>query len=317
MLVTPVKDSKESSPSLRSSVLEGFAPLPSNLDALELVAQFIQGQVSCAVITGPSGWGKSHLLKAAAHELGCQISGSLPGFALADRGVNPRQPLIYDNAQELFDKVKARVQVQLVLERRVRARRPTLLSFSDLSPKEVRNKLPMSSDWQIAELKRPSRPERTVIVRQMASNDCMQLSPAVVETLSRRMRGNGRTLRGALQRLMLEGRDWITNERTLAACGVLDPFLKDCATWDLAEIVFEAASNAVPEDADLRRSVAIYTTLQIAALPEESVARFYELCPARVYMESSGFKRRLRSCAIAREALEKVVLNSTLVISDT
>ena len=43
-----------------------YAPLPSNVEAIDAALRFSAGHEILVALVGPSGWGKSHLLGAAA-----------------------------------------------------------------------------------------------------------------------------------------------------------------------------------------------------------------------------------------------------------
>jgi chromosomal replication initiation ATPase DnaA len=86
-----------------------FAVLPSNVAAVE-AAMLFAGEIQPFVaIVGPGGWGKTHLLEAAACRLrgerGCARLSVVQAsdWATGARNATPNLPLILDNAQDAFD----------------------------------------------------------------------------------------------------------------------------------------------------------------------------------------------------------------------
>ncbi len=61
---------------------ENLAPLPSNIEAIEAALLFSSGVNPLTAIAGPSGWGKSHLLRAACEHM-AQSIGSRPEVQVA------------------------------------------------------------------------------------------------------------------------------------------------------------------------------------------------------------------------------------------
>src|SRR5436305_2223096 len=112
-----------------------FMCLPSNMHALESARLFSNRSASFVALVGPSGWGKTHLLRASSDALRPEFLRSVGVSEASDYAVNPSRPdvhapLLLDNVQGALDRSRARLQLRLALERRVRSGRPTLLSFT-------------------------------------------------------------------------------------------------------------------------------------------------------------------------------------------
>lgn len=292
-----------------------FAPLPSNVGALETVSCFAKGSAVLSAVSGPCGWGKTHLIESVASSLGAPV---LQASEWADSGArtSAQLPLILDNAQEALKRTRTRVRLSIALERRAKSRRPTLVAFGDVALPAVRAFLPLANDWLLGEIKCPSVAERVLVVREMASREDLELSDPVVQAVARRMSGNGRTLRGAMQRLRLAGRSWLTDEASLEACGILTPFFADCASWDLGGHIQEVAEIEAQNDPAMARSIGVYVLLRVAKLPEDSVARYFETQPTRVYGEAVCHLRNLKTCCRTNELTAKVIRAAAAKLAD-
>lgn len=295
-----------------------IAPLPSNVQAIESALLFATGMTPLLALVGPSGWGKSHLLEASAHRLGMD-GGAAPQIwsALEWANFGPRAechgPLILDNAQDALDSGRAGTNLRIALERRVKASKPTCLSFTSAKPtRQLRAFLPHSRRWTIAQINAPDPAEKVLVIDQMASAEGLRLSSILVKLIAYRMKGNGRTLSGALKRLRLSGAVWTEGRQILRGCGVLDCFLTDNSGWDLHERILNVARAEEFRDGAFRTSeLAAHLMLRVAGLSEDSVAQRLALPHAEVYALSSKFERLLTSAEatrqIERRAIERIL----------
>ena len=290
-----------------------FALLPSSSDARDAILQFAAGREPFVALVGPSGWGKSHLLGAAA----LQTARTAPPVRLASvcdhlrasGAVDVNGALLLDDCQEVLAKPKMRLMLRLLLERRVRAQRPTMLAFTLPRPtRALMGLLPMERSWNVAALEAPAAPERVMLIEQMALAEGLCLSPRLVRILATRMHGNGRTLSGALKRLRLAGASWLDAAATLRACGLLDPFFADNAAWDLKGVVARLAERhrtrfgrVLPAD------LAIYTMLRVANLGEADVARALGIEPSAAYLRASRFGQEVAADPIVATYVERFV----------
>ena len=269
-----------------------YAPLPSNVEAIDAALRFSAGQEPLVALVGPSGWGKSHLLGAAA----LRIAKSAPPVRLASVEEHLRAggvvdlpgALVLDDCQEILAKPKMRLMLRMLLERRVRAARPTMLAFTLPRPtRALGGLLPSERSWLVTAIQAPAAQERAALIEQMAAAEGIALSPRLVRIVATRMHGNGRTLSGALKRLRLASVAWLDAEATLRACGLLDPFFADNPGWDLkGKVARLAERHRARFGRVLPTDLAIYTLLRVACLAEGDVARALDVEPSAVYLRA-------------------------------
>lgn len=286
----------------RSPWFESIAVLPSNVRAVEAAQLFCMGLQPFVSICGPSGWGKSLLLDEVSSRIKTERGESscvkLSALEFAENHRTNRElcaPLLLDNVQDVLEKQKLGQQLKLLLERRVKTGRPTLLSFTFERECGLRPLLPGYREWTVAPIAGPDPSERLLVVRHMAPREGLLLGDNLVRLLASKVRGNGGTIKGALQRLKMHQRTWIDPRATLKACGILNPFFADNSGWDLREAVLETAKSVleIPHPQEL----AVYMLTQEAMLPEADVAHFFGIEPARVYAISSRMRLRLEHSA--------------------
>ncbi|HMS54071.1 MAG TPA: DnaA/Hda family protein [Fimbriimonadaceae bacterium] len=265
---------------------ETLAPLPSNIEAIEAALLFSSGLNTLTAIAGPSGWGKSHLLRAASEHM-AKVGSSRPNveaavdWVEAQKFADSNQPLILDDVQDVLGKPRLRLMFRLALERRVRSNRATLLSFT--APKacrQIRSALPSTRNWTVVCLEAPHPAERHLVLRQIASNEGVSLSEPLIRLLASRLKGDGRTLQGAVRRLGLESPIWLGEESALRASGLLAPFFADNSTWDLRDHVYEHASK-FPTDSP--RNLAVVALRRVACMPESDIAKYFGISQGEVY----------------------------------
>ncbi len=284
----------------RAPSFSSLAPLPSNVEAVEACLFFSAGLGDFVALVSPSGWGKSHLLNAV--EARFRLEGKpCPSPISAEEYVeNPSRydsanPLLLDDCHLVLERSRQRAILRMALEGRVRANRPTLLSFT--SPKitrSIKNFLPHPRDWAVCGIGVPEPEERIPLINQMATASGLRLSPNLVEIIANRMHGNGLTLSGALKRLRLSGTTWLDGYATLKACGLLEPFFADNSSWDLRHVILKVAeANKANFSQFAVQDLAAYTMLKVAALSEEQVARSLDVEPAIAFGKASRFGREI------------------------
>lgn len=184
-----------------------------------------------------------------------------------------------------------------------------MLAFTAHRPtRQLRTYLPNSKDWVVAHVPAPDLTERFLVVDQMARAESLKLGRSLVKVLADRVKGNGRTISGALKRLKLHGKNWMDDAQTLNAVGILDPFFEDCADWDLAEHVLRTAESPefrVPKIN--QRDLAVHTLLKVAELPEAKVARTFGVQPAEAFYTANRFAEQIAASTEAREAAQRFV----------
>lgn len=277
-----------------------LASFESNVEAIDAGLRFAIGRLDYIAIVGPSGWGKTHLLDAISlriHQSNFDVIPEVVSVSDNFNGLDNSSPVLLDDVQEALSRPRLRHTLTLMLERRVRAGRPTVLAFT--LPKPTRNLsafLPSLRGWEIAMMGEPVGEEREKLLLQMAASEDLAFSPALGRILARHMHGDGRTLSGALKRLRLSGTDWLDAPSTLRAVGLLDPFFADNSAWDLKDRVFKAAESAHSRFGRVLASdLALYTLLHEAKLNELDVARAAHVAPANAYQSAARFRAQIAS----------------------
>ena len=289
-----------------------LAVLPSNVAAVETGLHFGIGLNPFAVIIGPSGWGKTHILECVSEKLSARHKPtpavmSATEWLEGQHNGDPTLPLLLDDVQEITGRPRSRIQLRLALERRVRSGRATLLAFT--APKKTRHLnaiLPSAQEWMVGTISEPAPSERMLIIAQLADAQGLSLSPSLTRVIAHKMRGNGRTLLGALRRLRLHGSLWNDVSGTLKACGLLEPFFADSGTWDLRGHILSVAKgfNATLYGVPISDLVA-YTMLREAALCEADVARSLKIEPGEAYARSARFEKHHQASEQAVLAVSK------------
>jgi len=290
-----------------------MAALPSNIQAVEAGLRFATGGNRFVALIGPTGWGKSHLMEAVASCI-AQTSYVLPEIHSCVDWVLDSQPgdnattLLLDNVQDALERPRIRQKLRLALERRVRGGRRTMVSFT--APKcarSIRSFLPSARDWTVVTIGLPVPAERLLVVKQMAASEGLELSPTLAGLIADRMRGNGRTIAGALKRLRLHGLIWLDARTTIRALGVLNPFFSDDSSWDLEGCIEQGVTSTTLRAPELRDGMAAFVMLREACLCEASVAARFGIQPAAAYQRSAQFAKRLEKDRETRVALDQAV----------
>ncbi|MFN8221194.1 MAG: hypothetical protein U0S12_13815 [Fimbriimonadales bacterium] len=290
---------------------DSIAPVPTNIDAIETALLFSSGLLTFGALLGPSGWGKSHLLEAASERLQHESGAVVPVTNALDwvhqhAWHDSHGAVILDNVQDVLSRPKVATHLHLLLERRVKSGRPTLIALT--APKVTRQlklTIPCGRRWTYATLGAPGREEREPIIRHIGFREGLTLSDELVRIMSRRVSGDGRTLVGALKRLKLVQTRWIGPEGVLRGCGVLEPFFGGAAGWDLRDHIMEAAER-FPTSIN-RLQLAGYVMLRVASLPEANIARYLSVEPAELYCMANRFGRQTKDCEHTTNQLHEFV----------
>ena len=269
-----------------------LAPLACNIRALEAASDFARGVHNQVVIIGPSGWGKSHLLRSAAHAIRLYqdrpvVVADAATWALAQRRVKDAAPLILDDVQDVIRHARARHCLRDCLARRSEFGRPTLLGFNALRMcRDLHELLPVSAPWVCATIKEPDVQDREIVVRQIARKEGVVLSRAARRTIARMVAGNARSIEGAMRRLRLVTDDWSEPASVLPLCGLVMPYVVDGTEWDPREIVASVATGVLEGTVAGRKVVKEITAFILCrdmGLSESDVAAYVELPPGEVY----------------------------------
>lgn len=295
---------------------ESIVTLPSNVQAVESALLFATCRTPFVVLVGPSGWGKSHLIEAAAHTMHALDRTCTPQvvtakeWAQSSNRIDPMVPLLVDDLQGAIGQQRSRHQMRFALERRVRAGKPTLLAFSSLrATRALKAFLPNPSAWVVATIEPPDREERLKLVSQMSKAQGLALSESLQRILAKHLLGDGRTLEGAFKRLRLQDSRLLDAHASLRALGILNPFFSDNSDWDLREAILEAAEGRCKTS--WNRELAAYVMVDVALLAEADVAHFFEVEPSVVYARKVAFQKRLDTNedvrTLTRQFIEEVV----------
>lgn len=289
-----------------------IAGVPSNCEGVDAALTFANGIHPYVALVGPTGWGKTHLMEAAAGHMTHEQRIGAPIYSAIEWAERPDdfdEPLLLDNVQDALARPRLRCSLRQSIERRMRLGRPTLVSFTGARPsRQLRSLLPSSRDWVVATIRIPDARERLVIVAQLASAEGVSLSQGLAYLLAFKMRGNGRTLVGALKRLRLYGPNWQDARATLKACGILDPFFADNSAWDLKEQILRISSHQeFRYGAAGTTDMALFTMLREAYLSEADIARFLGIGPSEVYLRAAKFEEQASLSPMVHQELNVFV----------
>lgn len=300
-----------------------MAAMPSNVEAIEASLLFSARMNSHVALVGPSGWGKTHLLKAVAYRMNSE-----PGVTTEPQGVedflhNPHRadttmPLLLDDVQLILGRARQKLMLRLALERRVRTGRQTMLAFSSpMTSRQMSAFLPLSREWVVARIEEPAPEERTLLINQLAHAEGLSLSPTLVRIIARQMHGNGRTLSGALKRLRLAGQSWLDSRGTLRACGLLDPFFSDNSAWDLKHSIMVVSESSHAQFSMVSSlDLALYTMLRETCLTETEVARVAGVSPSEAYQRANRFASQAELSATVHGYLSQFAENVVSTLAD-
>jgi len=276
-----------------------LAPLPSNVEAIEAGLRFSAGLNTLVIITGPSGWGKSHLLEAITYRLTHELGTPIEMLNAAGLAANPAKgetsgPLILDDVQEVLGRPRPQLALRLNLERRVRAGKGTVLAFTlPKATRQLKSLIPSYRDWTVCSMAEPEAAERVLLLKHLTQAEGLSLSDSLIGVIASSMYGNGRTLSGALKRLRLSGGAWMDSSATLQACGLLDPFFADNPDWDLKLKILKVVENnktLFPNLSSL--DLALVVMLHEAGLAEVDVARCLGISPKDAYLRANHLRQR-------------------------
>jgi chromosomal replication initiation ATPase DnaA len=278
-----------------------IAPLPCNVRAVEAALLFATGHAKFVVIYGPSGQGKSQILRAAesyihSHQRHSAEVMSSDQFLKVHSRLDGDTAILIDDCQLLLNRPKQRLAFRLALERRMRAGRPTLLAFGYRGQeRQLSSSLPNPRVWMKEEICEPCEVQRHLLIQHLAKREDMRLSPVLIQIMAKKLLGNGRAIQGALHRLKLIQQDWQEPTQVLRACGVLDPFFADNPNWDLRHAIHRTAQETATLFSSVNsEDLACYTMLKTAHLCEDSVAHYMTGEPQKCYAKAVRFAKLKR-----------------------
>jgi hypothetical protein len=287
--------------------------LPCNEDAIETAGHFAAGVVDFAALVGPSGWGKSCILA----EVGGQIERrrrqvefqSAVQFLEGPHRYESGEVLVLDDAQEAMARTRTRSALRTLLERRVRTNRPTLLAFTMPKPnRQVKSLLPSYRDWFVSVIDVPEPNERLGLVQAMSRQAGLDLDTELINIMALRMKGDGRTLVGALNHLKLMGPTWHGHRCALRACGLMNAYFTSNPHWDLGLKILRTASRfPMPRGSLTMVDLSVFAMLEVAGMQEAEVARSVEISATEVYRRHQAFLAGMAADPDLARALDAVV----------
>lgn len=262
----------------------GMVLVDSNRSALHACSSFCDGTSPFIALVGPSGWGKTQLLRSTAARFGVTLEHKSESTTLHRRRdpvkrISNLPYLILDDAEDFMPRLKDRQELRTIIEHRIRTHRPTLLAFSTSQPIRGLKALLKDPQWRIEEVAQPSCFEKRQIVTRMAERENAQISQTLVNVMASKSGGNGATLVAAIQRLLLVQPDWTTPDSQLRALGVLKPYLQGQTGWDVRDHVHETTRRFAEhqgcfasEEVD---DMALYFMRTSVGISEKEVADFF------------------------------------------
>lgn len=292
-----------------------LAVLPSNVAAVEAAYMF-SGKLSVRVaLVGPSGWGKSHLLLAAADCLRRQTGVSVvhqPAIPWLNNQARPEAPvvLILDDVQDALTRPKERQALRAALEMRARLSRPTMLSFTMDGPSRALKSLLPARNWQIAALKAPQVSERQAVLRRIADREGLSLPDRLYGFLARKVGGNGNSLVGAVQRLRAMQPRWVHLDDEFRAIGMLQPIMADSTGWDVRDFIADELEplleNLAPVlSVEARRQIVVFFMSRTFHVPEHDIASFFDLSPGKVHAMAVAGERLIQQTGPGAHTLDQ------------
>ena len=314
----------------RPALATGFAsvaPLPSNAEALQACALFSQGLQSLLVVSGPAGWGRTALLDATASTMALESGETIAvrsaiEWARSRERADSLETLILDDLQDAWRHPRARQLLRTRLERRVRHRRPTLVSIvAEPGGPVLASLLPHAREWRVARIGHPESVERALVAQRLARIEELEISQEVAQFMGMHLNGSARSIRGALQRLRLVKSNWTCRDDVCRACGVLMPYVLGENGWDPRDAVHDAILRVMSQSEDWAgspslRDLSAYLMVTLTGLTEGDVATFLKVTPSSVYRRCQAVKKRLdEEWLVAKLDECRAEIRKTFVIS--
>lgn len=273
----------------------GIAAVAGNVLAIDAAMLFGAGLAPFVALIGPTGWGKSQLLAAAASAMQ-EESHARPELVSAlewlsdSRRADRARVLLIDDAQDALSRPRLRQQFRQALSRRVRPGRPTMIAFSTTAGiRSIEPYLPKLHVWTVALINEPTVREREVILDRIARSEGLDVPADVIAVLARRLQGNGIAIRGAMERLKMLQPNWVDPLAVLGAFGMLQPHLGDATGWDLRDQLHDSmlrwfrARRSSSGLSATEPELGVFLLRAIARLSEQEVAGYYGLPPGDVF----------------------------------
>jgi|GEM_PF-5712921 len=271
-----------------------YRNLPSNARAAETALLFSKGMVSFAALVGPTGCGKTHLLNCVEASLAawgheCMLLDDASQLAHDHRRLETIPFLILDNGQDAWSGVRRSHQARMVLHRRMRTGKATLLALGTThSIRKIRTLLPAGQDWVVSSLTSPRGSERVRVVESMMQAHDLMLAPCLMGFIADHSEGNGHQVDGALNKLKAVGTRWNSPRRIMQACGILDPYWRNTSSYDLRDQVNTNArrlAKARGLDKDEQKLASMLIMRKAFGLGEQDVANYFRRNTGEIYVK--------------------------------
>ncbi|MCC7103381.1 MAG: hypothetical protein IT206_09935 [Fimbriimonadaceae bacterium] len=304
---TRALQSLQSAPLTLRPEYECFVVLPSNIEGVEAAMMLGAGISPFVAIVGPTGWGKSHLLRVAAEQahFACGVrpkvrqGGNLIGKGRWDHP----DPLLIDDAQLCLHRPRQFQALRKALDLRVRLGRATMVGFTGGKRSQVEVLLPQLERWSVAEIPVPHQHERQAILRLIAEKEGLVLSNRLIMILSRLVDGSGDALVGLIRRLGLIQADWIRFEDEMLALGIARPYMADpirMIRWCNQVLDQITEPLGLEGNSHLTRSLAIFFLRKLMGIGESDVSQYYKVEPGDVFSYEHAFELALQDPKIQR-----------------
>lgn len=274
----------------QQALFDRFVRVPSNANACQSACSLLQGMNRFVMFSGPSGWGKSHLLKNLSAVLEDRLGEAVPirrceSWISRPEGADSALPLLLEHVQIIGSSPRVRQRLRLILERRIRGGKPTVLTHTqERGGRFLPLLLPGGSHWKQATIRTPVLAERVVMVHQISMNSGLKLPPHLVSFIARRVGRSGSSLRSSLQRLHLVADDWQEQGMALRAAGILGPMLSEEGGWDIRDHIFETLQPHLSRlSPTARDEFCIYLMHEVQSLSEDQVGSYFDKSSGQVY----------------------------------
>ncbi len=264
----------------------GIGFVESNSDAITKAVAWAHGELPFLVLSGCSGWGKTHLASEVA-ELATAFGRSAQVLCSAQTPPTAEM-VVLDVCAGLLPRTRAATEFAALLERRIRAKQGTLLV---LTPECGCRRLPSASKWGRAFIAEPSSAEREVIAAAICRRLGFFLSEQSRAQVVRMVDGDGNRLVGALHRLAWHAEKGTPlDNQPIRIAGLLHPHAPGVNGSDVRDIVTNAAGQSgargiLPALHTNERTIALaaYVLSKEALLCEALIGEYFGIAQCRVY----------------------------------
>lgn len=277
-----------------------LATVEGNADALDAGLLFAAGKEPFLSLSGPSGCGKTQLLHAIGQTLTRSLRTEIPAhhaLSFVEQVHRPDgpAPLLLDDVQDVLARPKLALSLRRLLERRVRAGRPTILCFTmESATRSIRRILPSPREWRICEFAPLTPQDRLVVLDHVSHQERMVLGRPLSRILAGYLRGQGQVVASTLRRLSLDGNVWLDARKGLYALGAAEAFFADNSAWDLGRRVMKIAEYERPRFPKvIAVDLAIYVMFRECHIAEEDIARTVGLPPGDVFTRVNRFSHQM------------------------